>query len=42
MLYAQVAYVDNKGTMNQMIEYGAPTAPGQSTTGSMIGVRHTF
>lgn len=42
MLYAQLAYVNNKGTMNQMLEYGAPTAPGKSTTGEMIGLRHTF
>lgn len=42
MLYAQLAYVNNKGSMNQMIEYGAPTAPGRGTTGEMIGIRHTF
>lgn len=42
MLYAQLAYVNNKGTMNQMLEYGAPTAPGKATTGEMIGIRHTF
>jgi predicted porin len=42
MLYAQLAYVNNKGTMNQMLEYGAPTAPGKATTGGMIGIRHTF
>jgi predicted porin len=40
--YAQVGYVDNKGTMNQTIIYGAPVAPGVSTTAAMIGIRHTF
>jgi predicted porin len=41
-LYAQVGYVDNKGTMNQTVVYGAPVAPGVSTTAAMIGIRHTF
>jgi predicted porin len=40
--YAQVGYVDNKGTMNQTIIYGAPVAPGVSTTAAMMGIRHTF
>ncbi|HTR10204.1 MAG TPA: porin [Paraburkholderia sp.] len=40
--YAQVGYVSNKGTMNQTIIYGAPVAPGVSTTAAMIGIRHTF
>jgi predicted porin len=40
--YAQVGYVDNRGTMNQTIIYGAPVAPGVSTTAAMIGIRHTF
>jgi predicted porin len=40
--YAQVGYVNNKGTMNQTIVYGAPVAPGVSTTAAMIGIRHTF
>ncbi|CAG9213958.1 Outer membrane protein (Porin) [Paraburkholderia tropica] len=40
--YAQVGYVDNKGTMNQTIIYGAPVAPGVSTTAAMIGLRHNF
>ncbi|MFM0341558.1 porin [Paraburkholderia fungorum] len=41
-VYAQVGYVDNKGTMNQTIIYGAPVAPGTSTTAAMIGLRHNF
>jgi predicted porin len=40
--YAQVGYVNNKGTMNQTIIYGAPVAPGVSTTAAMIGIRHSF
>lgn len=40
--YAQVGYVDNKGTMNQSISYGQPVAPGMSTTAAMIGMRHSF
>ncbi|TAL99095.1 MAG: porin [Paraburkholderia sp.] len=40
--YAQVGYVDNKGTMNQTIVYGTPVAPGVSTTAAMVGIRHTF
>ena len=41
-LYAQVGHVNNKGTMNQTIEFAAPVAPGLSTTATMLGVRHTF
>ncbi|WP_250455345.1 porin [Caballeronia sp. ATUFL_M2_KS44] len=40
--YAQVGYVDNKGTMNQTIIYGTPVAPGTSTTAAMLGIRHAF
>ena len=40
--YAQVGYVNNKGTMNQTIIYGAPVAPGVSTTAAMVGIRHSF
>ena len=40
--YAQVGYVNNKGTMNQTIVYGTPVAPGVSTTAAMVGIRHTF
>ena len=40
--YAQVGYVNNKGTMNQAIIYGTPVAPGVSTTAAMIGLRHNF
>jgi predicted porin len=40
--YAQVGYVSNKGTMNQTIIYGAPVAPGTSTTAAMVGIRHSF
>lgn len=42
LLYAQVGYVANRGTMNQAITYGEPVAPGISTTAAMLGVRHTF
>lgn len=42
LLYAQVGHVDNHGTMNQGITYGAPVAPGVSTTAANIGIRHTF
>ncbi|WP_233855375.1 porin [Paraburkholderia sp. HD33-4] len=40
--YFQVGHVDNRGGMTQWIAYGAPVAPGVSTTEVMIGVRHTF
>ena len=40
--YAQVGYVNNKGTMNQTIIYGAPVAPGVSTTAAMVGIRRSF
>jgi predicted porin len=40
--YAQVGYVNNKGTMNQTIVYGTPVAPGVSTTAAMVGIRHSF
>ena len=42
MLYAQVGYVDNKGTLNQPIVYAAAVAPGVSTTAAMVGIRHNF
>lgn len=42
LLYAQVGYVANRGTMNQLIGYGEPVAPGVSTTAAMIGIRHNF
>jgi predicted porin len=42
LTYAQVGYVDNKGTMNQTIVYGQSVAPGVSTTAVMIGIRHSF
>ena len=42
LVYAQVGYVNNKGTMNQTIVYGQPVAPGVSTTAAMIGIRHRF
>lgn len=40
--YAQVGYVNNRGTMNQTIIYGTPVAPGTSTTAAMVGIRHSF
>lgn len=40
--YAQVGYVNNRGTMNQTIVYGAPVAPGVNTTAAMVGIRHAF
>jgi len=42
LTYAQVGYVNNRGTMNQTIIYGSPVAPGQSTTAAMVGIRHSF
>lgn len=42
LVYAQVGYVANHGTMNQTITYGEPVAPGVSTTAAMLGIRHTF
>ncbi|MGF6602087.1 putative porin [Paraburkholderia sp. GAS448] len=42
LTYAQVGYVDNRGTMNQTIIYGSPVAPGVSTTAVMVGIRHSF
>jgi predicted porin len=41
-VYAQAGYVANRGTMNQTITYGAPVAPGVSTTAAMVGLRHSF
>ena len=40
--YLQLGYVDNRGTMGQWIAYGAPVAPGVSTTEAMIGIRKSF
>ena len=41
-VYAQVGYVNNKGTMSQTIIYGNPVAPGVSTNAAMVGLRHNF
>jgi predicted porin len=41
-LYAQVGYVDNRGKMNQSVEYGQPVAPGIDTTAAMVGIRKRF
>ncbi|KVX62674.1 porin [Burkholderia stagnalis] len=42
MVYAQVGHVNNRGTMDQMLVYGQPVAPGVGTTAAMIGLRHNF
>ncbi len=42
LVYAEVGYVDNHGTMSQIIGYGSPVPEGRSSTASMIGIRHTF
>lgn len=42
LTYAQVGYVNNRGTMSQTVTYGAPVPEGRSTTAAMIGIRHTF
>ena len=42
LLYGEIGHVNNCGLMNQEIEYTQPVAPGQSTTTTMIGLRHTF
>jgi predicted porin len=41
-LYADAGYVNNKGNMVQMVAYGVPVAPGQSTTDVILGIRHNF
>jgi len=41
-LYAQAAYVENKGIMNQSVEYGQPAAPGLNATAVMLGIRKQF
>ena len=40
--YAEVGYVDNHGTMSQIIGYGSPVPEGRSSTAAMIGIRHSF
>ncbi|AOI65670.1 porin [Burkholderia territorii] len=42
MVYAQVGHVNNRGTMDQMLVYGQPVAPGVGTTAAMLGLRHNF
>ncbi len=42
MFYVQAGKVNNEGTMNQALVYGTPVAAGKSTTGFMMGVRHSF
>jgi len=41
-LYAEAGYVENKGTMNQSLEYAQPVAPGLDTTAVMLGIRKRF
>jgi predicted porin len=41
-VYANVGYVNNRGTMNQSLVYGQPVAPGVGTTAAMIGLRERF
>ncbi len=41
-LYAEVGYVENKGAMNQSLEYAQPVAPGLNTTAMMLGIRKQF
>ncbi|MBJ9752223.1 porin [Burkholderia cepacia] len=40
--YTQIGHVNNRGGMAQMIAYGAPVAPGMSTTAVDVGIRHNF
>ncbi|SAL83282.1 porin [Caballeronia choica] len=42
LVYGQVGYVNNRGTMTQTITYGQPAAPGMGTTAVMLGLRHYF
>jgi predicted porin len=42
LVYGQVGYVNNRGTMTQTITYGQPVAPGMGTTAVMMGLRHYF
>jgi predicted porin len=42
LVYGQVGYVNNRGTMTQTITYGQPVAPGMGTTAVMMGLRHVF
>jgi predicted porin len=42
MVYANAGYVDNRGAMNQALEYGQPVAPGVGTSAFMVGMRHRF
>ena len=42
VLYVQGGRVANSGNMNQGIVYGTPVAGGKTTTGFMMGMRHTF
>ncbi|MCX5544113.1 porin [Paraburkholderia sp. CNPSo 3076] len=42
VLYAQMGYVANHGTMNSPITFGQPVAPGVATTAAMLGIRHSF
>jgi predicted porin len=42
LVYADAGYVDNRGVMNQALEYGQPVAPGVGTSAFMVGLRHKF
>ena len=42
LVYADIGYVNNRGTMNQGLSYGQPVAPGVGTTAATIGLRHRF
>ena len=42
LAYAQLGYVNNRGTMSQTINYGAPVLQAHSSTAAMVGIRHSF
>nr|WP_255519240.1 porin [Xylophilus sp. ASV27] len=42
ILYTEVALVRNSGIAQQAVYRGIPVAPGENTSGYMVGIRHSF
>jgi predicted porin len=42
LLYSEVAMIRNSGIAQQAVYRGIAVAPGENTTGTMVGIRHSF
>lgn len=42
LLYSEIAMIRNSGSAQQAVYRGIAVAPGENTTGTMVGIRHSF